>query len=997
MAQLCPHCNAWRHGPTDRFCSNCGELLIQARAEIRPCKLYLGRPVPTAVAIVIRNQSGNLGGTRFFLRDARGELDDVEVLTLADDGLTKPGQQQERRIESDRLGLFDGQQREWHLIHEIDAGKCFTIGRIDSLLAPPELQLGSTEILMDPTGPADLGLELRHVRGGPVDIESLRVDALDAKELPLPRLIPDRPLPLTVAPGETLGLRIEVPDALRGLLRLQPTGVNLAVETGSTDLGDTPSLLPFRLRIPMPAQPVLELAQSQHAGVAGRPFELGLVLANLGGTVCRAIEARVDLMRAGMAPMVREFPKERTGIELGPGERKTRHLSIPLMDAGNTPLPDGMYRVAVTQHFSEGKALQLELALEVRPLHPFAGIIAIDFGTTATSVSFYTLDHRFACLDLDGGEGYLPTAIAYYIDEHGALAYDIGHAARTRLAESGNRRIAFFDNIKLRLDQSRPVLLPDDSERTWCQVAADYLKRLRERIEGHPDIAAQLSHACITQPARFDPRSARALIQAYQAAGIAPRSYPVDGRLIDALSEAWPAAVLAIPIDDAGISDWQVDAIGEPPYGEHPFGTYYLLAYDVGGGSTDLSLIAIDIQQGGHVKVTELASEGTTHFCGNAISTRFFAHSWPSCETWLRRHAYDPRQFPIRLPWEPILLGPNEGTAQANGRAFAEALVFPMQSAGQTAYGKLVNTLRGPKVWLDADSETLKGLEERFQDFWSDMEPYATTKSMTLVDILGNTVELPIGPDGIRLDFERFARDFIDSFSPHLYRIVERMVRKLPGAETASDGRGHGVFCLLSGRGALFPLIPSMVLAHAQRIEEQSGKVNAMTVQRVFKDKTKSYVSGGACQIDRFLLGAASVEFIPLPLEWFGVVKGRDHNGRPLFLPLTTGYPEPEDGWSVVPFPVNPGPSVFRLEFYLAAHTGDTLPEGATPVGWLEPRTDLPPGPAEAAQLAILAIDQTRVRVALLIPPDDPGAAGEPSPETWQSHYDALLYLHSAR
>jgi len=996
MALLCPHCNGWRYSPSDRFCGHCGELLILAHAEIRPRKLYLGRPVPSVVEVVLSNRSGNLGGTRFLLRDARGELPEVLVLALRDDELTNQGEQQPVKVESDRLGLFDGRQREWHLIHEIDAGKCFPIGRIDSLLAPPELTIDRAELLLDPADPFELVLTLRHVKGGAVDIESLGIAALAAKDLPLPHLSPDRPLPLTLAPTETLTLHILVPDALRNLLRLQPTGIQLALELVSADLGEVATLLPFRLRIPMPAQPALELTDPQHTGVSGRPFDLGLTLANLGGAPCRALQTQVLLLRAGAAPSVHEIPVERNGIELSPGERKTRRLAIPLTDAGGQPLPDGLYRVRATQHFTDNKSVEVELELEVRPLRPFSGIVAIDFGTTASSVSYFTLDHRFACLDLDGGEGYLPTAIAYYLNDQGEVAYEIGHAARNRLADPGNRRVAYYDNLKLRLNQSRPALLPDNSERTWVEVAADYLRRLRERVEGHPAIAAQLDRACITQPARFDPRSSQALVAAYRAAGIEPRSYPVEGRLIDALSEAWPGAALALPIDDPGIRQWQIDAIGDPPYGEHPFGTYYLLAYDVGGGSTDLSLLAIEIQQGGQMKVTELASEGTTHFCGNAISTKFFAHSWPSCETWLRRHAYDPRQFPLRLPWDPIR--PGDALAQTNGRSFAEALVFPMQWAGNTAYGRLIGELRGPKVWLDADAETLNRLAERFEDFWADMEQsVAATASMTLVDTLGNPVEVPIGREGVRLDFAAFARDFIDAFSPHLHRILDQMLQQLPDADTAPEGKGNGVFCLLSGRGALFPLIPTMVLAHAQRIEQKAAKVKSITVHRVSATRTKSYVSGGACHIDRFLLGAASVRFVPLPLERFGVLKGRDRNNRPVFLPLTTGYPEPEDGWIVAPYPLSPGPSVFRLEFYLALELGETLADGATAVGWLEPRTDLSVEQAGLAQLAILAIDETRVRVTLLIPPDGPGPAGEPSPETWQSRYDAVLHLHSAR
>jgi hypothetical protein len=269
---------------------------------------------------------------------------------------------------------------------------------------------------------------------------------------------------------------------------------------------------------------------------------------------------------------------------------------------------------------------------------------------------------------------------------------------------------------------------------------------------------------------------------------------------------------------------------------------------------------------------------------------------------------------------------------------------------------------------------------------------------LQLLDRFGNTSPpIPIGGEDdprdppARLDLAAFIADYVQSFSGPMFRMVERMLRTLQ-----DRGRDASVYCLLSGRGGWFPLIPVMVLAHAKRLEE-SQHLRSVDVQVVSRSMTKSFVAAGACHIDRFLMGDTQVSFTPRPQERFGVLKGRDADNRPLFLPLSVGYPEPEDGWLIEPYPLEPGQQFSRLEFFLAPAAGGFVREHAEPMGWVEPRTELKPEQAAAVRLAVRARDDQSCDVALLVPP---AAApkellAEPSVDTWDHHFDGVLHLRA--
>jgi hypothetical protein len=185
-----------------------------------------------------------------------------------------------------------------------------------------------------------------------------------------------------------------------------------------------------------------------------------------------------------------------------------------------------------------------------------------------------------------------------------------------------------------------------------------------------------------------------------------------------------------------------------------------------------------------------------------------------------------------------------------------------------------------------------------------------------------------------------------------------------------------------------------MVLAHAKRLEE-SQHLRSVDVQVVSRSMTKSFVAAGACHIDRFLMGDTQVSFTPRPQERFGVLKGRDADNRPLFLPLSVGYPEPEDGWLIEPYPLEPGQQFSRLEFFLAPAAGGFVREHAEPMGWVEPRTELTPAQAAAVRLAVRARDDQSCDVLLLVPPASATKEllAEPSVDTWEHQFDGILHL----
>ena len=166
----------------------------------------------------------------------------------------------------------------------------------------------------------------------------------------------------------------------------------------------------------------------------------------------------------------------------------------------------------------------------------------------------------------------------------GEIARNLGSKTPIRLVSSAKSWLCHAG-----VDCKAPILpveAPDEVERVSpFQATTAYLQHLRDAWQSlHPDAPLEQQDVVITVPASFDPAARELTVEAARAVGL--------GQAI-LLEE--PQAALYSWIEKSH-GDWRNHAeVGD-----------IILVIDVGGGTTDLSLIAVT-QQGGNLELTRVA------------------------------------------------------------------------------------------------------------------------------------------------------------------------------------------------------------------------------------------------------------------------------------------------------------------------------------------------------------------------------------------------------
>jgi hypothetical protein len=166
----------------------------------------------------------------------------------------------------------------------------------------------------------------------------------------------------------------------------------------------------------------------------------------------------------------------------------------------------------------------------------------------------------------------------------GEIARNLGSKTPIRLVSSAKSWLCHAG-----VDCKAPILpveAPDEVERVSpFQATTAYLHHLRDAWQSlHPDAPLEQQDVVITVPASFDPAARELTIEAARAVGL--------GQAI--LLEEPQAALYSWVEKSHG--DWRNHAeVGD-----------IILVIDVGGGTTDLSLIAVT-QQGGNLELTRVA------------------------------------------------------------------------------------------------------------------------------------------------------------------------------------------------------------------------------------------------------------------------------------------------------------------------------------------------------------------------------------------------------
>jgi len=982
-SMLCQHCYAWRCHPDDRFCGHCGDNLLQVQVSIEPVStIYQGGKVPNRVTTVIRNVRGGLGGTHFFWRNQATEFE-VPLVNLETEALNQPNEQESYATNSAELELDPAVPVEWFLMHQVSPDKAYRRAVLSCAIPQPHFALDKSEcILLDHKGV--LPLTLRHESGGRATVDNISVSAYEGAALNLPVLDPAL-FPFSLSEGEEQVLHLPLTDELLRVLQGRPLGLELVLAVHIKYLAQ-PIDLPLKLRVPIPARPRLKLPEQVRA-LQGCLLRLPVPVENQGGESCRLKNVQVKIRLGPKKLCSGASHSSVQGEWLPAGKTHTHFVQMELVDQEqDQPLAARRYQCDVQPVLVEEdlETPKQTIELTICAPKPYTGTVAIDFGTTATAVAYHPKGKAGQSpmpLSLSDQDHFIPTAIAYYLNEKDELQYCIGDDAIALLDNEQISDRVYLDNLKWQLDNTEPVLLPDGSDKLWEDIAVDYLKKIKEMIEEDSDIVAVVEQIAITQPSRFHPLLTRALNRAYYKAKFKPLAVSLGDKIQNDIAESWPSLITCLPLHD--LKSFQDDTVGYQVLGDSTLiGQHAVLTYDVGGGSTDISLFLIAIENMATMQITELGTDGTgkeDHFFGNGFSALLFKHLWPACETWLIRQGHDPSQFPISLPWERLRPRADQIIARQNGRRCAAFILKHLQ--GDTGPFEQINLrLRNIGIWDDLENEELANIMNEIQE---QFDRFLSQTRLTLEGLHGSAITIPSGHynqgNGLFLNFEGFIKDFIESGS---YPMFKRLQRLLHHSEV-SDLK---VYLLVSGRGAFFPLVGSMLWAHQERLRnEKEGKKEIQKVEQVRVDPNfaKTIVSQGACYLAKLPNVAPGITFIPRHLPSLCVQGDLDPNtGIPQLIPLCNGLPNPADSWQVAPYPLRPGYRLIHFNFYLSTHNKPVLSDDDKHLTELSQELELEPEIAEKAHIMVKAKAEDCLEIYLGKPSD----MKQPDYDSWEKH-----------
>ena len=959
---VCPACRGWRRHSFDRFCGACGTSFITLAARVDPpCSYQGGGPQPRTLEIRLENRgSVDPRGTVVVLRESGTETE-LHRQTIPEGQLAAEHDFWCFSVDlPPRLHAAPWRGELVHLLPDPSPAQRLRVvefGNPMPVVALREARLGL------PAGAAAPAVTLALVLkdGGAAPIASLVIEPGDgtaphgtAPHGPAPR-IAGATDGVLLLPGQPAELSLELDGELVNRLRRQPGGLAFIL-SATLEGSPRPLRLPFSLFVETPARPDISVPP-RFSALAGRESRLPVTIVNRGGQECTMLELHGSVTDGANPPWPFKHAFSGAAARLAAGETRTVELRLAPPEGKAAA---GSHRGTVTLALAPGVAApkSRSFILDVLAPRPFDGIVSIDFGTTASAVACLRHgDTQPRIVPLTAGSAFIPTSIAYVLDPQEGLLVRIGDEARRWAEAPDGRFVLYFDDLKWRLTSRETLRLPDGSTRSWIDIAADYLRALRLRIEEHPDVAALVRQIHPSRPARFGSAACAALRLAFRRAGMEAVEIGTGDGGHTMISESWSPLLLALPLQQ--LAPMQHEAIGSSELlGPVVAGTHRILTYDVGGGSTDLSLFVIEVKDRATITVREVATEGTSLLCGNAIAALLFRHLHPSLEGWLERNGHPPDAIPFQLPWDEVPPDGIDPVAGANGRALLRLL-----RALQDWNGPFLDiiTARGSKpLFAPDDAELMEWLRAHQKEVMPTLLLDGMPLRLTMID--GGVAEVPWGRDGLELDLPSFLAAFV--------REIEQPMKALHASALGAVGKEEEPPHLVTtGRGGLFPLVNAMTREHHDGWQaKRAGKV-----WRVNPDYLKIITSLGSVLLADLSGSATGIVFRSDLGALFGCVGDLEPTtGRQRFLRLSAGYPEPDDGVIAAHRPLPPGNLVRRFEFGMAQGEGDILTARFQREFSVQGRVDLTAEEAVSAHILVEARRpfQLTVSIGVAVPND---------------------------
>jgi hypothetical protein len=254
----------------------------------------------------------------------------------------------------------------------------------------------------------------------------------------------------------------------------------------------------------------------------------------------------------------------------------------------------------------------LEITITIQSIvdqqEDYRGIFAVDFGTTNTCYAYKTIrvrgrDPRDAHEKPATASEEIPSVI-FFQDVHNREnpKFQVGTSARRLIGRNSHQIYAYFMSIKRLLGQDKKFFVLDslagrrlENRQEWSaeEIAAFILRRILEQAQGEladQKLGTRINEVVATYPTVFSPRRKKAIRRAFELA--------LKGLHSSQGSGSEPK--IRLQIDEANAATFNYIA---GPMLDHFFEfakkeeEVYILTFDFGGGTIDVSLIRVLFQQ----------------------------------------------------------------------------------------------------------------------------------------------------------------------------------------------------------------------------------------------------------------------------------------------------------------------------------------------------------------------------------------------------------------
>ncbi|HLK65569.1 MAG TPA: Hsp70 family protein [Bryobacteraceae bacterium] len=628
--RLCPSCSAWECAGDDAYCGNCGNPTAQLSMEALPSVLHIGQIAPNVGFRVSNPTCGTLPVSAIRRPDWITLLGQPP-LVLAPHGTS---------LFYGRASTYKMGQPSSDLL-QVDTPAGNASALLMAIPEKPGLKTIPAELLIwnDPrrSGRQRIELHFSPLSG------SLRVLSVKNAGFHWITLAGRPSAPVIASPENPVAISLEV--EVERISRLEVKSAELAVEYDDAH-GPKTTLLPlnFVLRnrpelrwtgenAPPPTliqtdkQPIrFVFTNRSEDDVHGGRMNAAIVLESVTLTAAKNAPA-IPVMQPAFSP---------TTIAGGDSCEVEVELNLESVKPGIHSL-----LLEARTNIAELNERPYHAAVEVRELRSFDGIIAIDFGTSNTCCAVLENGAEFESIPLDGASTTDPT-IVRYLDWHGRFP-EIETGVRVKNLAASDEKVAAstVTRLKQQLGETTwPLRIRARNSTDWVYrearlAARDYLHHVRVAAERQK--GATFHEFILTHPAVCSIRQYRNLRFALEEA------FGKDAR-VHFLQE--PIAAL-VPFFEQRAKDPNENG-------------YTVAAFDLGGGTTDITVVRVNHQRNGagvQIQPEIIASWGE-RFGGENLTDFLVGQIRSRCQQILaaKYPGFDLADYPVRGASSPDIL-----------------------------------------------------------------------------------------------------------------------------------------------------------------------------------------------------------------------------------------------------------------------------------------------------------------------------------------------------